>query len=174
VRDITIPVNIKAAIVSRFFWRAHSIRSFQKPCLHICPMLLLSSDKVGQPTLRDVCHHEAFSLFTPPRTFTLSHAALHTRRSLLPLNVFEHEWAIHWYLHRVSVVLQNCRVPLYVPSLICSDPRSAISFTRFCLPSHMCTVSKIRGDMCTRCPALFTPAMAVSKICFPAMTPTIS
>jgi hypothetical protein len=160
--------------VSRFFWRAHSIRSFQKPCLHICPMLLLSSDKVGQPTLRDVCHHEAFSLFTPPRTFTLSHAALHTRRSLLPLNVFEHEWAIHWYLHRVSVVLQNCRVPLYVPSLICSDPRSAISFTRFCLPSHMCTVSKIRGDMCTRCPALFTPAMAVSKICFPAMTPTIS
>jgi hypothetical protein len=93
VSDVTILVIVKAGVVSRFFWRARSIWSFQKPCLHICPVLLLSSDKVGQPIPWDVRHHEAFSLFSP-RTFTLSHVALHVRRSIVLLNVFEREWAI--------------------------------------------------------------------------------
>jgi hypothetical protein len=137
-------------------------------------VLLLSSDKVDQPNPQDVRHHEAFSLFTPQRTFTLSHAALHARRSIFPLNVFKREWAIRGYLYRISVMLQNYPVPLNVPSLICSNPRSTVPFTRFCLPGHICAVLKIRGDICTHRPALFSPAMAVSKICFCTMTPTIS
>jgi hypothetical protein len=160
--------------VSRFFWRARSIRSFQKPGLHICHVLLLSDDKVGQPSPRDVRHHEAFSLFTRQRTFTLFHTALYARRSILPLNVFECEWAIRGYLYRISITLQNCPVPLNVPLFICFDPRSVVPFTRFYLPSRICNVSKIRGDICTRRLALFSPTMAVSKICFCAMTPTIS
>jgi hypothetical protein len=136
-------------------------------------VLLLSGDKVGQPSPRDVCHHEAFSLFTRQHTFTLSHVALYVRRSILPLNVFEREWAIQGYLYHVSVTLQNCPVPLNVPSLICSNPRSAVPFTRFYLPGRICTVSKIRGDIYIRRPALFSPAMAVSKIYFHAITPTV-
>jgi hypothetical protein len=46
--------------------------------------------------------------------------------------------------------------------------------SRFCFLGRICTVSKIRGDIYTRRPTLFSPAMAVSKICFRVMTPTIS
>jgi hypothetical protein len=137
-------------------------------------VLLLSSDKVGQSSPRDVRHHEAFSLFTPRRIFMLFNAALNARRSIFPFNVFEREWAIRGYMYCILVMLQNYLVPLHVPSLICFDPRSAHPFTRYCLPGHVCTVLKIRGDICTRRPALFSPAMAVSKICFPAMTPIVS
>jgi hypothetical protein len=125
---------------------------------------LLFSDEVGHPRPRDVCHHEAFCFLYPPRTLPLSHAILHVQRLVLPLDVLVRKWSIRGYLQSVSVSLQNCPLPLQVTSLICSDPRCVLPWTRFSLQRCIFTVSVSGGDFFTSCPALFTTPMRIPAL----------
>jgi hypothetical protein len=113
--------------------------SLEKPCLHIYPVVLLSSDEVGHPRPRDVRHHEALCLLYP-RTLPLSHAILHVRRTVLPLDVLVRKRLIWGYLQSVLVSLQNCPLPLQVTSLICSHPRCLLFWTRVFLRRRIFTI----------------------------------
>jgi hypothetical protein len=139
--------------------------SLEKLCLHIRHVVLLSSDEIGHPRPRDVRHHEAFCLLYPPHTLPLSHAILHVRRTVLPLDVLVRKRSIWGYLQSVSISLQNCPLPLQVVSLICTHPRCLLPWTRVFLQRHIFTVSISGGDFFTCCPAMFTTPMCVPTLC---------